>query len=173
VANLLLAEYPQAWDLDFGPVSEVIVFFATSVFIDKGSGREEVCQREADSHDVVGEAFGAPLVGFLQVIVEDLLFGWIVQEQLGIESWGREGHEAIELESGLRQGVRGFDGSERVGDASDVFVSRIFAELYPCLEIGLGIGDGFEHRPHTGRLIGRAEGSKVMATGIDQQPGVA
>ena len=107
------------------------------------------------------------------MIVEDLLFGRIVQEQLGIESWGRKGHEAIELECGLRKGVRGFYGSERVCDASDIFVSRIFAELYPCLEIGLGIGDGFEHRPHTGRLIGRAEGCKVMATGIYQKPGVA
>ena len=107
------------------------------------------------------------------MIVEDLLFGWIVQEQLGIESWGREGHEACQFEGGLSQDVGGFDRTERMGDAADVFVLQIFAELYPCLEIGLGIGDGFEHRPHTGRLIGRAEGCKVMATGIDQQPGVA
>ena len=168
MANLLLAEHPQAWDLDFRPVSEVIVFVATSVFIDKGSGREEVCQREADAHDVVGETFGAPFVGLSQVIVEDLLFGWIVQEQLGIESWGREGHEAIELECGLRKGVGGFDRTERVGDAADVFVSQIFAELDPGVEIELGIGDGLEHRPHASGLIGRAEGCKVMATGIDQ-----
>jgi len=117
---------------------------------------------------VVGETFGAPFVGLAQVIVEDLLFGWIVQEQLGIESWGREGYKAIDLECGLRKSERGFNRTERVGDAADVSVSQIFAELDPGVEIELGIGYGLEHRPHASGLIGRAEGCKVMATGIDQ-----
>jgi hypothetical protein len=75
--NFLLTKNPIGWRLDLRPVGKVIVFVAASVLVQKSLCREQVSQRESNSHDVVSKPFVAPLSSLLQMLIKDFAFDWV------------------------------------------------------------------------------------------------